>query len=360
MKKVAYADLQPGMIVAEAINSLNGKQILFPKGVALTNKIILNIKNWDVPYVMVMEDVSSPLGEVAKSEDLDSVSSPLPAILVKKTLDFSNTLSESVDKINKLFDNTRINKSVDIKEFHKIALQIFEHLIYPSEAVHRLLFSLSNNNSLAHHSVMVASLSGILAQWMQLGSKDIKDIILAGLLHDVGKTQLPIEVIKDQDSAFMNPEIIQTHVLLAFKLLKDTRAISPDVLSAIVQHHECMDGSGYPQHLSGDKIHIFARVISVVNYLSTMIAKSESINPFRLLQSIKTEMFIKLDPEVCDVFSRRITDYLYSSIVILEDGRQAKVVFLPNINPIFPVLQADEEFIDITRNKEVRIVGLLL
>ncbi len=191
-------------------------------------------------------------------------------------------------------------------------------------------------------------------------AKDIKEIILAGLLHDVGKTQLPIEVIEDTDSAFMNPESIKTHILLAFKLLKGTKALSPNVLAAIVQHHEYMDGSGYPQQLSGDKIHIFARVVSVVNYLSTMIAASKNINPFMLLQSIKTEMFIKLDPEVCDVFTRRITDYLCSSIVNLKDGRQAKVVFLPNVNPIFPVLQVDDEFIDITRNKEVKIVGLLM
>jgi putative nucleotidyltransferase with HDIG domain len=361
MKKVAFANLQPGMIVAEAIHSLNGKQILFPKGVTLTNKTIHNIKNWDIPYVMIVDDVSSPLEEtIEKTEDRSSSPSSLPPLLVKKSHDFGNTLYDSIEKVNDLFDHTRRKKSVDIKEFNEVALQIFEHLIHPSEAVHRLLFSLAKKNSLAYHSVMVASLSGMLANWMDWDCKEIKEIILAGLLHDVGKTQLPVEVIEDRDSAFMNPETIQTHVLLAFKLLKGMRALSPNVLTAIVQHHEYLDGSGYPQQLSGDKIHIFSRVISVVNYLSTMIAEAKSINPFMLLQSIKTEMFIKLDPEVCDVFTRRISDYLLNCLVVLEDGRQAKVVFLPNVNPILPVLQVDDEFIDMLKDKDVKIVGLLM
>ncbi len=149
MKKVAYADLQPGMIIAEAINSLNGKQILFPKGITLTNKAIHNIKNWDIPYVMVMEDASSPM-EMSKEESEDLSLSPalLPTMLLEKSLNFSNTLQDSIGKVNDLFDNTRRSKSVDIREFNKVALQIFEHSIYPSEAVHRLLFSLPNDNSL--------------------------------------------------------------------------------------------------------------------------------------------------------------------------------------------------------------------
>lgn len=358
MKKVMSSDLQPGMMVAELISSLNGRQILLPKGGTLTEKIISNIKKWDIPYVMVVEEVSDSLKVASVGTVEGSPPLRLPKMLIEKSIDFNNSLNSCIATVNELFESVRMNKNIDIKQFHKLSLQIFQHLIHPSEAVNRLLFSLPKENSLAYHSVMVASLSGMLADWMGLGVKDSKELILAGLLHDVGKTQLPPHLFNDQDSISINAEKIQTHVLLAFKLLKDTKAVSADALAAIVEHHEYMDGSGYPQQLSGEKIHVFARIISAVNYISNLIEDCNSINPFMLLQSIKMEMFTKLDPGVCDIFIRRISDYLTNSSVILEDGRKAKIAFLPSINPIFPVLKVNDEFIDMQISKETKIVGL--
>jgi putative nucleotidyltransferase with HDIG domain len=358
MKRVINSDLQAGMIIAESVSSLNGRQILIPKGGILTEKTISNIKKWDIPYVMIKEDNSSPVVN-SEGPDTDLLIGPrLPRMLVEKSIDFSNTLDSSIAEVSELFERIRTNKSIDIKQFHKLSLQIFQHLIHPSEAVNRLLFTLPKENSLAYHSVMVAALSGMLADWMELGAKNIKEIILSGLLHDVGKTQLPQHIFADKESVLMNAEMIQTHVLLTFKLLKDTKVVSAEVLAAIVQHQEYMDGSGYPQQLSGDKIHIFARIIGIVNYISNMVENCNNINPFMLLQSLKMEMFTKLDPGVCDVFTRRISDYLTNCAVILEDGRKAKIAFLPSINPSFPVLQVDDMFIDMQKNKETKIVGL--
>lgn len=359
MKQVKNSDLQPGMIIAESVSSLNGRQILIPKGGTLTAKTITNIKNWDIPYVMIVEDTDSSLAATLAVADRDSSAAPqLPKMLIKQSIDFSNVLKSSTASVNESLENIRMNKSIDIKQFHKLSLQIFQHLIHPSEAVNRLVFALPEEKSLAYHSVMVASLSGMLADWMGLGSKDIKEIILAGLLHDVGKTQLPTFAFTNEDSISENSEVIQTHVLLAFKLLKGSKIISAEVLAAVVQHHEFMDGSGFPQHLSGEKIHVFARIIAVVNHLTNIIEDCTSINPFMLLQSLKMEMFTKLDPGVCDIFIHRISDYLTNSSVILEDGRKARIAFLPSINPIFPVLKVDDEFIDMQKSKETKIVGL--
>ncbi|SFL75892.1 HD-GYP domain-containing protein [Pelosinus propionicus] len=357
MKKVASADLQPGMIVAEAIHSLSGKQILFPKGGTLTDKTIQNIKNWDIAYVRIESDTES---EPDIIEEKGEEVSELPPVLIKKAMDFDHTLQDSIAQVEELLNEIRNNKKIDIIPYHKIASAIFEHLTYPTEAVNRLLFSLAPHNSLAYHSVMVAALSGMLAQWMNFSSKDIKEIIFAGLLHDVGKTQLPLELLMDKNPAAADSEKIQAHVLLTFRLLKDIKALSPTILTAIVQHHEYMDGSGYPRQLASENIHVFARVIGVVNHLSNIIAESESINPFTLLQEIKLKMFTKLDPTVCDVFSRRINDYLLSSSVLLEDGRKAKVAFLPNVTPTYPILQVEDEFIDMIKDKEVKIVGLIM
>jgi HD-GYP domain-containing protein (c-di-GMP phosphodiesterase class II) len=182
---------------------------------------------------------------------------------------------------------------------------------------------------------------------------------LASLLHDVGKTQLPRALTADADPTPERQEMIKQHVPLGLHLLNELPEVSKDLLAAVVQHHEYMDASGYPLALSGDTIHFYARIVAVANRLSHFADDPSGLNPFKLAESIKSEMFTKFDPAVCDTFIRYFNDYLMNNPVRLSDGRIARVVFLPSVNPTSPVLKTDNgEFIDIAKNKDVTIKGL--
>ncbi|HMM19224.1 MAG TPA: HD domain-containing phosphohydrolase [Selenomonadales bacterium] len=365
MRRVIAFELKPGMIVAEPIFSLDHKQILVNAGSELTEKVIQMIINWDVPYVMVSEQGEAGLlPDEKRTEDIEQEVAALPEVLAKKTIDFVQNLEAAISQVAALLEETRENKAIDLEQFRNVAVQVAGHLIQPSEAINKMLFRIPSRTSrdyLAYHSVAVAALSGMLADWLELSPGAVADVVLAGVLHDAGKTQIPRSLIADADPTPDRREIIEQHVLLAVQMLKEQPRLAQDVLVAIMQHHERLDGSGYPLGLTENDIRQYARIIALADRLCNIAADAGRVNPFTLLETIKNEMFAKLDPTVTDTFIRRFTDYLMNNPVKLNDGRKAKVVFLPGVNPTSPVLQTEnEEFIDLTKNKEVKIMGLTI
>lgn len=360
MKKVGLIELEAGMVAAEPIFSQDGRQVLFPAGSPLTERAIRMIGSWGITHVMIIEEGEIPPEPEPQVEQ--AVLEALPEVMAKRSINFSANLETAITQVTEVFDTIRSEGLMDMSLLREVSGKINQHLTQPSEAINKLLFRISacpDRDYLAHHSITVAALSGMLAGWMELPPKVITEVVLAGLLHDIGKTKIPRTLIVDHNPDADRQEMLRKHVALSVELLKDIPNLSRDVLTAIAHHHEYKDGTGYPQGLSGGAIHQYADIIAVANRLSHMAGDSIGMNPFTLAETIKREMFNKLDPTVCDTFNRRINDYLMNNPVKLSDGRKAKVVFLPSVNPTSPVLKTeDDQFIDLTKTKELTIVGL--
>ncbi|MDT8900862.1 HD-GYP domain-containing protein [Anaeroselena agilis] len=360
VRKLISFDLQPGMVTAEPIFSHDGRQVLVPAGSQLTEQVIRKIQNWDIPFIMVAEALEAEFLPTPVAND--PVLEILPEIMAKKSIDFSSNLEETLFNITNFFEAVRSGGAFEADECRKIAAKVARHLVTPSEAINKLLFRVTvtrERDYLERHSVSVASLSGMLASWMELPPAVIEEVVFAGLIHDIGKIKMPRSLITDDNPTPERQEMLRQHVLLAYELLKDVPRLPPNVLAAITQHHEYCDGSGYPLALSGNRIGQYARLVTVANRLCHIVEGSGGLNPFNMVETVKSEMFTRLDPTVCDTFVRRINDYLMNNPVKLNDGRKAKVVFLPTINPTCPVLEAEDgRFIDLTKTHEVAIVGL--
>lgn len=360
MRKLISYDLQPGMVTAEPVFSHDGRQVLVPAGSQLTEQNIRQIQNWDVPFIMIAEEAEAEL--LAPPPERDPVLAVLPETMAKKTINFASNMEEALYNIADFFETVRSGGAVEMAGCRAISDKAARHLVQPSEAINRLLFRVNapkDRDYLERHSVSVAALSGMLATWMELAPAAIGEVVLAGLLHDIGKIRMPRSLIMDNNPTPERQEMLMKHVFLAAELLKDVAGLSTDVLAAVTQHHEYRDGSGYPLALSGEKIHRFARIITLADWLCHFAESPVGLNPFNMVETVKSEMFTRLDPTVCDTFIRRINDYLMNNPVKLNDGRKAKVVFLPTINPTSPVLKTEDgQFIDLTKSREVSIVGL--
>lgn len=155
----------------------------------------------------------------------------------------------------------------------------------------------------AGHQVRVAGLAAAIARQMNLSEDSVKMIHLASAVHDLGKIKIPAEILsKPGRLSPIEYELIKTHAQAGYEILKDIHFQYP--ISRIVQqHHEHLDGSGYPQGLKGDEILLEARILSVADVVEAI----SSHRPYRpamgvdaALEEITLHRGIYFDPEVVD------------------------------------------------------------
>ncbi|MDP2840390.1 MAG: HD domain-containing phosphohydrolase [Syntrophales bacterium] len=128
----------------------------------------------------------------------------------------------------------------------------------------------------AGHQIRSADLARAIATEMELPSEKIEGIRMAGSIHDIGKLSIPAEILsKPTKLSEIELSLIKEHARQGYEILKDVE--SPWPLAEIVyQHHERMDGSGYPRQLKGDDILIEARILTVADVVEAMASHRPS------------------------------------------------------------------------------------
>jgi putative nucleotidyltransferase with HDIG domain len=120
------------------------------------------------------------------------------------------------------------------------------------------------------HSAGVASLAEAIARTMGLSEDHVTGIYITGVLHDIGKMAVPVEIlVKPGRLTDMEMSLIQIHPQAGYEILKGIEFPWP-VAQAALQHHERMDGSGYPKGLKGDEISLEARILAVADVVDAM------------------------------------------------------------------------------------------
>ena len=164
----------------------------------------------------------------------------------------------------------------------------------------------------AGHQTRVADLAAFIASEMGLATDQVEGIKMAGVIHDLGKVQIPAEILsKPGEISELEYKIIQTHPRIGFDLLKNIEFPWP-IAQMVLQHHEMMDGSGYPQGLKSDEILLEARILRVADTVEAM----SSHRPYRpalgiekALAQIKQNKGTLFDPDVVD-----------ACVKVFEDG----------------------------------------
>lgn len=120
------------------------------------------------------------------------------------------------------------------------------------------------------HALNTAILSGSVAKRMNLPENSIYDIVLAGLLHDIGKSKVPPEILTRNNLSSQEQKIFQEHTVIGYKIIKVQMGLPEHIARVALEHHENNDGSGYPSGKSGDKINIESKIVNVCNYFDNL------------------------------------------------------------------------------------------
>jgi putative nucleotidyltransferase with HDIG domain len=147
------------------------------------------------------------------------------------------------------------------------------------------------------HSKCVSEYAAAVGLEMGLSAEDISQLRLGGLLHDVGKIGVPDDILKKMDTLTREEfQEIYRHPQIGYKIVEKVSFHSKDVLKAIIEHHERLDGSGYPLGLQGNEISMIGRIMAVADSFHAMI----SDRPYRLaLSHDKAFEELSLNPGIC-------------------------------------------------------------
>lgn len=346
MRLLNVNELQAGMIVAKPIYDQNNR-CLMNKGFELTSRSIEKIMMLDYDRLWIKDDydfVSEYLSDELKLKATRCIKSVFTGYSSKKV----NLDLKKVEELKEIIENV-----VDeVMENSKCVIQ---------------LSSLKNfDNGMYEHAVDVARISVLIGVNMDLKREQLINLCQAAMLHDIGKTKLPSKLLnKNTDYTPEELQQLRAHSRHGYQIMKDSGSFSVPAYVPLLQHHERFDGKGYPEGIKGDKINLYARIISIANVYSNMRSISSSIKAYSqsdVLEYFYADCSRQFDPEILQVFLSKVPVYEVGQIIKLSNGKKAFVI-QNNVSalarPIVRILTEDNklgEEIDLSLNLNITII----
>jgi putative nucleotidyltransferase with HDIG domain len=189
------------------------------------------------------------------------------------------------------------------------------------------------------HSLNVSVLAMMVAKQMKLEREEVKELGFGCLFHDIGKLDIPDKVLmKGSGLTRAEQNLLEQHCAYGLPIAQKL-GLSKKATEIILQHHECMDGTGYPNHLTGDRISPLARIVAIVNTydnLCNRINPADSLSPFSALSHMYAQKRNQLDAGPLGIFIRCLGVYPPGTVVKLSDGTHGLVVAVNSSKPLRP------------------------
>lgn len=210
------------------------------------------------------------------------------------------------------------------------------------------------------HSVNVAVICCVIGVGMGLDEENLLGLVTAALLHDLGKLSIPSEILNKPGR--LTPEeyqIMKSHATVSYELLRERWDVSAQVKSAVLSHHENVDGSGYPQGIEGAEQTLFTRILHVADVYDALVSKrpyKEPYSPYEASEYLMGGCGIMFDREVVDVLLRYVPLYPKGTEVILSDGRTGIIYENAGVHNLRPVIRLmDGQLLDMTEKQNLNL-----
>ena len=215
-----------------------------------------------------------------------------------------------------------------------------------------------------NHSLGVSTLAASMGKWLDYSEEEIEELAIAGLFHDVGKLKIPEEIInKPGDLTKEEFEIVKKHSEYSAKILRESGDFNNNIILGVQQHHERMDGSGYPDGIKGDKIHKYGRIIGICDIYHAITSRRvyrDSENPLKVADYIRSEGFTKLDPYMTGVFLKNISKCYVGNKVVLSTGEIGEIVYIYPQDDTKPIVKVGDKFVDILKEENIEVVDIVI
>ncbi|MBE9528403.1 MAG: HD-GYP domain-containing protein, partial [Proteobacteria bacterium] len=248
--------------------------------------------------------------------------------------------NEAEDLVRDFMTNVAMGQAIEPQKIHKTVESVIESAFRNQDAITSLTRLKNADEYTYGHCVNVCILSVAIARRMGFDKEALQKLGVGAMLHDVGKALVPEDILKKagplSDTEFEN---MKTHTTLGIEYLKEMPEIPEASLHVVAQHHEKFNGTGYPSHKEGERIHIFARIAAVADVYDAMTSTrcyQQGMLPDIALQKIYMLREKQFEPTLVERLIKCLGIYPIGTVVELNTGEVAVVKGANHSNPLQP------------------------
>lgn len=231
---------------------------------------------------------------------------------------------QSTAAVKQVIQELLENGKLDFTTAKKAVKPLVESILRNRDAMAWLCLMRKKDELAYSHSVSCAVWVTILGRHLGLDRESLQTLSLGGMLHDIGKTNIPKE-LQEKSGTLTQEEhnIMQQHVLHGVQILEDTLNVHPEVISMVATHHERHNGSGYPNGLTGASIPVYGRIAAIADCfdgMTSISSYSKQMSTYECLRTFNQLSGVDFQSEMVEQFIQAIGFFPTGTIVELSSG----------------------------------------
>jgi HD-GYP domain-containing protein (c-di-GMP phosphodiesterase class II) len=355
LETISLDYLYAGLVAQDDIYNHDGTLLLVAKGITLTASTLQRLKRFNNSQQNI---------KVSSKVRKELINRGLSQHQKQQNLEDEAGYSELKGETESLMSVVQITSSVPFDQAQEAGNSVLEHIEVTEPVV---LFQLIGNNIevdeyLCRHSTNVAIINGLMGKWLGLSDEEIEELVLVGLVHDVGKTKIPPDILNAYQTLSSSEfELIKKHPIYSYEMLSSSGKFSENVRKSARHHHEKMNGTGYPDGLVSDAIPFFSRITAVSEAYDEKISEriyKTAQSPFKVLVQMQEDQFSGLDIKLVKLFIENMPKELVGRTVLLSDGSAGTVKHISETNLEYPLVEVNGEII--VTNKDLYCVSMMI
>ena len=317
MRLVATATIHPGEVLGQTIYRDNGT-ILLHNGIPLTERLINRLVGQGISYVYIEDEatkdivVQPVISEKLRHDATSSMMRLFSSIRDSKLKTNSFVLDEESTNLTDI-----INRMMDEVNGHEESITLLTDIYLTDDYIFQ-------------HSLNVAIYSLAIGSQLKLNAKELAELGTGAILHDIGKVFINPDILQKPerltDEEF---SIMKSHTTKGYDLLRNNHTYSSVVAHCAYQHHERINGSGYPRGLKGEDIHLYAQIIGVADVFDAVTSNRvyrKALLPHEGLELLYSSAVNQFNIPIVEAFKNSVAVYPNGISVELSDKRKGVVV----------------------------------
>ncbi len=329
MRYISLNQAQEGMRLAYDVYDSSGRT-LAGHNLVLTENYINRLQEYGVSGVCIDDELS---------EGIEGESAISPMLRIR-----------GIDCI----------KTSNIDGCKAVAKQIVEELLAKKDISLDMMDLRSYDDYTYAHSVNVAVLCCVIGTGMNMNALQLENLVMAAILHDLGKLSIPMEILNKPDRLTQEEyQIMKSHSTRSYELIKDRQDLSAFVKVAVLEHHENVDGSGYPKGLEGSEQSLYTKILHVADVYDALISRRPYKDPYSVHEAVEYLMGgcgILFDRDVVTALLNCVSFYPRGSEPILSDGRKGIIYENGGVHNLRPIIRLeDKSLLDLARASNINL-----